>query len=136
MTDEPADTAQDTVSSTVSKPSRTRGLKPFVKGYDPRRNLSGVPKETIAARKHFRKIMAELLDMPDGQGVITRLDGMLRLMAGTRSTPKDRETILKALYPGLLKDELDVTSGGEKIELIVKYEKSDDKPTPTPPETD
>src|SRR3989304_434318 len=119
MSDEPQETADKLPLSAQAGP-KPNG-KPFVKGFDPRRNLAGVPKETIAMRKHLRKIMAELLDMPDGSGVITRLDGMLRLMAGVRSTPKDREVILKAMFPGLLKDELDVTSGGEALTIkIVK----------------
>jgi hypothetical protein len=117
MTDEPQDTTQETVSNTVSN-SRTRGLKPFVKGYDPRRNTRGVPKETLAARKRLREVMAELLDMPDGQGVATRLDTMFRLMSGGRATPKDREMILKGLYPGLLKDEIELNNTGvTKVEI-------------------
>jgi hypothetical protein len=78
----------------------------FKKGYDPKRNLRGVPKETIEARKRARQIVAELLDMPNGQGETTRLDTMLRYMTGGKASPKDRENILKILYPGLLKDEI------------------------------
>lgn len=98
--------------------------KQFKKGYDPRRNLRGVPKDAIEARKFFRKIGAELLTIKEkdanGESVeydITRLEAAVRLKFGSRA-PKDFETILKAMFPGLLKDEVDVTSGGERIEPI------------------
>jgi hypothetical protein len=96
-------------------------LVPFKKGYDPRRNLRGVPKEAIAARKFFRKVGAELLRIKEKQDNgevteydITRLEAMVRLKFSSKA-PADFQTILKVLYPGLLKDELDVTTGGEKI---------------------
>src|SRR3990172_1200492 len=99
----------------------------FKKGYDPRRNLRGTPKDAITARKLFRQIAAELLTIHEknerGETVeydITRLEAAIRLKFGSRA-PKDFETILKAMFPGLLKDELDVTSGGEALTIkIVK----------------
>lgn len=91
-------------------------LKPFVKGYDPRRNLRGVPKDAIEARKFFRKIGAELLTIKEkneqGESVeydITRLEAAVRLKFGSRA-PKDFETILKAMFPGLLKDEVELSN--------------------------
>jgi hypothetical protein len=108
-------------------------LKPFKKGYDPRRNLKGVPAEAIAARKLIRKIGAELIHIKEGatEYDITRAEAMIRLMFGSKA-PKDKEMLLKALWPGLLKDEVDVTSGGEPlkppqvIEVIKTYEKKDE----------
>lgn len=111
----------ETRSSTAeSLPEKQRG-KPFQKGYDPRRNLRGTPKDAITARKLFRKIAAELLTIREknesGEAVdyeLTRLEAMIRLMLSSKA-PKDRETVLKAMFPGLLKDEVDVTSGGQTI---------------------
>ncbi len=101
--------------------ANNENLKPFKKGYDPRRNLRGVPKEAIAARHLFRKVAAELLTIREkaenGETVeydITRIEAAIRLKFSCRA-PKDFETILKAMYPGLLKDEVDVTSDGKAI---------------------
>jgi hypothetical protein len=98
-----------------------QNLVPMKKGYDPRRNLRGVPKDAIEARKFFRKIGAELLAIKEkgetGESVeyeITRLEAAVRLKFSSRA-PKDFETILKAMFPGLLKDEVDVTSGGKPL---------------------
>lgn len=93
----------------------------FKKGYDPRRNIRGTPKDAIEARKFFRKIGAELLRIREkqenGEAVeydISRLEAMVRLKFSSKA-PKDFETILKAMFPGLLKDEVDVTSGGRNL---------------------
>lgn len=93
----------------------------FRKGYDPRRHLAGVPKEAIAARHFIRKIGAELLRVKEkqenGEVVeydVTRAEALVRLMFSSKA-PKDKETLMKALWPGLLKEEVDLTSAGEKI---------------------
>lgn len=119
---------------------KTTQLKPFVKGYDPRRAIGRVPKKTPGARALFRRIGAELLTIKErqanGEDVeydLTRLEAAIRLKFSSKA-PKDFETILKALYPGLLKDEVE-HSGESKIELVVKYE-TNDKPSQSPPETD
>jgi len=130
MTDEPTSPAGES----LEKPPKPGTFK---KGYDPRRNLRGTPKDAITARKLFRQIAAELLTIREknekGEPVeydITRLEAAIRLKFGSRA-PKDFETILKALYPGLLKDELDVTSGGEAlkppqiIEIVRTVEKDE-----------
>jgi len=110
-----------------------QNLKPFKKGYDPRRNLKGVPKDAIAARKLFRKVGAELLRIQEkqanGENVeydITRMEAMIRLKFSSRA-PADFQTILKAMYPGLLRDEVDVTSKGEKITWADFIKGTDDK---------
>jgi len=107
--------------------------KPFKKGYDPRRNLRGVPKEAIKARHLLRKIAAELLTLPNGGGEITRIEAMLTAMFSSKA-PADRQNLLKALWPGLLKDELDLTSGGERVTFIVERDERD-TPEALPPTT-
>ena len=106
-----------------NNPNAVKNLKPLVKGYDPRRNLRGVPKDAIAARKSIRKIGAELLHIKEKQENgeiveydITRFEAMVRLMFSSKS-PVDRQTLLKALAPGLLREEMDITSGNEKISI-------------------
>lgn len=105
---------------TVNEKSKAN-LKPFVKGYDPRRAIARVPKNTPKARELFRRIGAELLTIRErqanGEDVeydITRLEAMIRLKFSSKQS-KDFETILKALFPGLLKEEVDVTSGGKPL---------------------
>lgn len=107
-------------------PKDTTGLIPFKKGYDPRRNLKGVPKDAIEARKMIRKIGAELLTIKEkndaGEVIeyeLTRYQAMVRLMYSSRN-PAEKIALLKALSPGLLKDEVDVTSGGDKITVTIK----------------
>ena len=115
-------------------PNSLKNLQPFEKGvYSPRRNLRGVPKDAIEARKFFRKIGAELLRIKEkqenGETVeydITRIEAAIRMKFSSKA-PKDFETILKALYPGLLKDEIDLTSGGEKLNGVIRVVVHDDK---------
>jgi hypothetical protein len=104
MTDEPT-------SKTGESLDKPRKPGTFAKGYDPRRNLKGVPADAIAGRKAIRKIGAELLRIKEGgdEYEITRFEAMVRLMFSSRA-PKDKETLLKALMPGLLKDELTIES--------------------------
>lgn len=106
-------------------PKSIDNLIPFKKGvYSPRRNLRGVPKDAIEARKFFRKVGAELLRIKEkqesGETVeydLTRLEAMVRLKFSSKA-PKDFETILKALYPGLLKDEVE-HSGGQELRIKI-----------------
>ena len=106
--------------------ANNQNLIPLKKGYDPRRNLRGVPKDAIEARKFFRKIGAELLTIKERQAngedveyELTRLEAAVRLKFSSKA-PKDFETILKVMFPGLLKDEVDVTSGGEALNVLIK----------------
>jgi hypothetical protein len=114
--------------------ANNENLKPFKKGYDPRRNLKGVPRDAVEMRKAIRKVAAELLTVKerqeDGSIVeydLTRLEALIRLKFSSKA-PADFITILKALAPGLLKDELDLTSGGEQlraptvIEVVKSYD--------------
>ena len=93
MSEEPVNTGEN----------RPRKPGTFRKGYDPRRNLRGTPKDAITARKLFRQIAAELLTIREknehGEAVeydITRLEAAIRLKFGSRA-PKDFETILKVV---------------------------------------
>ena len=109
-------------------------LKPFKKGYDPRRNLRGVPKDTIKGRALIRKIGAELIHIEDkttGESYdITRAEAMIRLMYSSKA-PADKQTLIKALWPGLVKDEVDLTSGGKQI-TWVQFIGTDDDDKPAP----
>ena len=101
----------------------------FVKGYDPRRNLRGVPKDTIKGRALIRKIGAELIHIDDkstGESYdITRAEAMIRLMYSSKA-PADKKALIDALWPGLLKQEVDITSGGESLTFIVKRDDGKD----------
>jgi hypothetical protein len=109
--------------------------KQFKKGYDSRRNISGVPSTAIEVRRLIQAIGAQKLPLPQSEKdkaarkrkkYITRLEALLTAMFSSRA-PADKQTILKGGYPGLLKDEVDVTSGGEKITFII--EKDDGETT-------
>lgn len=114
----------------ANNPNAKENLKPFKKGFDVRRNLKGIPKSAVEARKHLFKIAAEILESDKGD--MTRFDAMLRLKFGSRA-PKDFETILKGMYPGLLTDNIDLTNsdGSLKppsvIEIIKHVEKDSDE---------
>lgn len=107
-------------------------LIPFKKG-DPRINRKGVPADAIAARKFIQDIGAELVklkDDPNNKELVTLYEQMIRRMYKSKA-PRDHELILKASTPGLLKDEMDLTSNGEQIlpptiiEIIKTYESPD-----------
>ena len=110
------------------------GLVPFVKG-DPRINRTGIPSTAIEVRRLIQAIGAQKLPLPQSEQdkaarkrkkYITRLEALLTAMFSSRA-PADKQTILKGGYPGLLKDEVDVTSGGEKITGIIQIIEHDDK---------
>jgi hypothetical protein len=91
---------------------KTAQLKPFVKG-DPRINRKGVPPDAIAGRKFIAQVGAELIKTPASDGKpseeMSRFYAMVRRMYSS-SQPRDRELILKATLPGLLKDEVDINN--------------------------
>lgn len=96
-------------------------LKPFKEGYDPRRNIKGVPKDAVLFRKHVRKIAAEIVGGDDSG--MTRLDAALRLAMSSKN-PAHLKIIIQTLYPEVLRDNVDVTSGGAKLQVIA-YEYND-----------
>ncbi len=94
----------------------------FKKG-DKRINRLGRPKSFDAVRKLAQKIAAEELNSTDGD-VITRIEALLRVMSTSRN-PADRKLFLEYAF-GKPKEEVDVTSGGEKLAVpqvieIVKH---------------
>lgn len=84
----------------------------FQKGYDPRRNIRGVPKDTVAIRKRMRMIAAELIGSGDTE--MTRLDAMLRQLWTSRN-PAHNKLALQVLDPKILIEHVDMTTDGEQI---------------------
>ena len=106
---------ENTAESLQNKP---RG-KAFAKGFDPRRNIKGVPKDTLLMRKHMRLIAAELIGggkFEDGtmKPEMTRLDAMLRQLWTSRN-PAHNKLALQVLDPKLLTEHADITSDGKAI---------------------
>lgn len=125
MTDEPTTPAGESLEKPPKKGT-------FKKGFDPRRNLRGTPREAIEYRKLLRKIAAELVKIKDEGGnevEVTRLYARARLAFSSRN-PKEFENIIKALYPGALKEE-----HGFDGDILVRIvdETSGNKPPETPP---
>ena len=104
--------------------ANNENLKPFVKGFDPRRNLKGISRDAVAMRKHMRQIAAELIGKDETE--MTRLDALLRQLFTSRN-PAHNKLALQVLDPKILVDNVDVTSGGEKIKITLKG--FDDIPT-------
>jgi len=89
---------------------KTDQLTNFKKGYDPRRNLRGVPKDALALKKRIEQIGAELLVIEEKVKIIdpetgkpkyveavyelSRYDAMLRMMYSSKA-PADRKEILE-----------------------------------------
>lgn len=97
-------------------------LKPFVKG-DKRINRAGVPPDAIAARRFVQELGAEVIKAGDEE--LTRFYAMVRLMFNSRQ-PKDREMLIKIMFPGLLKDEISLEHSGG-IEITKKLGVDPDK---------
>jgi len=117
MTDEPQNTAE-------SLPKKNNG-RAFTKGFDPRRNIKGVPKDALLMRKHMRQIAAELIGKDETE--MTRLDALLRQLFTSRN-PAHNKLALQVLDPKILQEHVDVTSDGKAlqppqvIEIIKTYE--------------
>jgi len=104
MTDETINTGES-----LEKPPK-KGT--FKKGFDPRRNIKGVPKDAVLMRQHMRKIAAELIGKDETE--MTRLDALLRQLFTSRN-PAHNKLALQVLDPKILQEHVDVTSGGEKV---------------------
>jgi len=118
MTPDPEDTAnlQGTAEKVGYKhPPKSGQLK---KGFDPRRNLKGVPKDAIAMRKHMRMIAAELIGSGDTE--MTRLDAALRQLWTSRN-PAHNKLALQVLDPKILTEQVDITSDNKAINPVVIY---------------
>lgn len=100
---------------------KTDQLKPFVKN-DPRINRNGVPTRAILMRKLIASIGDEKLKLPAKDGnpseQVTRLYAMIRRMYSSNQ-PRDRELLLKAITPDLLKDNVEVDA------IIIEKDLSD-----------
>lgn len=99
-------------------------------------NRKGRPKSFDALRKLAQQIAAEELQSTDGD-TITRIEALLRVMSTSRN-PADRKTFLEYAY-GKPKDEVDITSGGDKIteiRVIWDNDAGTDTPTETPQSTE
>jgi len=91
--------------------------KQFKKGFDPRRNIKGVPKDAVLMRKHMRQIAAELIGKDETE--MTRLDALLRQLFTSRN-PAHNKLALQVLDPKILTEHTDITSGGDKIIVTIK----------------
>ena len=98
----------------------------FVKG-DKRINRGGRPKDFDMLRKLAQQIAGEALPSREGEQAMTRVTALLRIMSSSKN-PADRRTFLEYAY-GKPKDEIDVTSGGEVIEFVIKTAKTDETHT-------
>ena len=136
MDSDPEDTANlqgtDPESVGYKRPPKSAQFK---KGFDPRRNLKGVPKDAVAMRQHMKKIAAEIIG--GDETAMTRLDAMLRQLWTSRN-PAHNKLALQVLDPKILQEHVDVTSGGQRVELIVKYadNATNNQSTQTPPKAD
>lgn len=102
------------------------------------RNVRGVPRNAIELRRLIQQVGAEKLTLPQSEQdklagkkpeQIRRIKALVKAMYSSRA-PADRAAILKAGWPGLLKDEIDL--GDSVIRLIVEYT---NKPITNEPES-
>ena len=98
-------------------------LKPFTPddpvtgAKDKRIHRGGKPKTFAQLRKLAQAIASEPLSDSEK---LTRIEALLRLMSSSRA-PADRKTFLEYAF-GKVKEEVDLTSGGEVILRIVREE--------------
>lgn len=104
----------------------------FVKG-DPRINRKGRPIKTFnALRKEWQDIFAEIMFDSDGKPILdevtgkalTRLKARMRVSTSSRNFQEFR-TALEYAY-GKPMTEIDLTSGGEKIDGVIRIVVHDD----------
>ena len=96
--------------------ANNENLKPFKKGKgkdrDPRINRYGRPKSFDVLRKLAQRIAAEKVAEKNGYAV-TMVEVMLHNMAASKNAAQNK-TFLEYAF-GKVKDEVDLTTGGEKI---------------------
>lgn len=122
MTDESTDP--------TAKPAGNGNLKPFKKGYDPRRWLNGRGKKSPEQKKGeeiLRAVIWEELSREFDTGSLKPLEqpetvDALRLMV--RTWIKKRPEEIAQRIAGKVPLNVDVTSGGEKITVIEVVKKS------------
>ena len=118
---------ENTVENTDKRLENLKGRKPFVKGFDPRRNLKGVPRDAVAMRKHMRMIAAELIGAGDTE--MTRLDAALRQLWTSRN-PAHNKLALQVLDPKILTEHTE--QSGEIITKVIFEYSEDTTPKVTP----
>jgi len=109
----------------------------FKKGYDPRRWMKGAPRKPKDKKRAEEllehviwDVLSEEIKNPNTGEAIDRLRAMIRSMTTSRQSA-DKQAILDRIA-GKVKQEMDVTSGGEAfkppqvIEIIRTYK--DDEP--------
>ena len=96
--------------------ANNENLKPFKKGYDPRRNLRGVPSDTVKMRKLMRQIASEIIGSGDSE--MTRLSAMLRQLWTSRN-PAHNKLALQVLDPKILTEAVDLTSNGKDLTITI-----------------
>ena len=114
---------EDTVGITGKGRENLSKRKPFVKGFDPRRNLKGVPADAIAMRKHMRKIAAELIGADATE--MTRLDALSRQLFTSRN-PAHNKMALQVLYPKILTEQVDLTNSDGSFTKVIRVIEHDD----------
>ena len=100
--------------------TKPRG-RPMVKGFDPRRNLKGVPRDAVLMRQHMRTIAAELIGSDATE--MTRLDALLRQLFTSRN-PAHNKMALQVLDPKILAEHVQLSGAngaGIQIELTEAY---------------
>ncbi len=113
----------------------------FKKGYDPRRWMHGAPKKPKDKKKAEElllhviwDVLSEEIKNPTNGESIDRLRAMIRSMTTSRQSA-DKQAILDRIA-GKVMQNVDVTSGGEKItKIVVEWQddgNSDDKTPATP----
>ena len=87
------------------------------------RNVRGVPRDAIEMRRLIKQVGAEYLTLPqseqeklagDKPKQIRRIRALVTRMYSSNQ-PADRAAILKAGWPGILREELDITSDGKPL---------------------
>jgi len=114
MTAEPPNTAEE--QPIDRRLANLKKGKPLKKGFDPRRNLKGVPRDTLLMRKHMRQIAAEIIG--SGEMEMTRLDALLRQLWTSRN-PAHNKLALQVLDPNILAERVDVAA---RVEQVVEFD--------------
>ena len=97
----------------ANNPKHMDNLKPFKKGDDPRRNLYGQPKKIPNLDVHIANLLHG--ETEDAEGLIEILKAMLK--EAKAGNTRAAELLLDRAY-GKAKQSLDVTTGGEKINIV------------------
>jgi len=100
----------------VPKLSRTRGLRPFKKGHDPRRNLTGRPKSFDEFRKLVQSIMAETIETKAG-----RMTAAEAMRYAVRSKDPALHRLAFEYAFGKVPDKIEATGLEGKTTLILHF---------------